>query len=118
MLHARAYYAAERLGKLDEMHDALFQEIHVNENPLDSKDTLAAFFARFGVGRQAFDEAFDSPDVDRQIQDALQFVMQSKVVMTPSIIVANRYLTNGAMAGSIERWMYVLGVLVEHTVGR
>ena len=36
--HAQAFYAAEALGKGEEMHDALFREIHDNQNLLDTQD--------------------------------------------------------------------------------
>src|SRR5690606_17094017 len=52
--HARAFYTAEALGKLDEMHTALFTEIHENGNPLDTREALGAFFARFGVEAAEF----------------------------------------------------------------
>ena len=38
--HARAFYTASALGKIEEMHPAFYEEIHRSGNRLDSADTL------------------------------------------------------------------------------
>ena len=51
-LHARAFYTAEALGRIEEMHTSFFREIHVNGNFLDSEQALQAFFGEFGVSAE------------------------------------------------------------------
>ena len=99
-LQARAFYTAAALGKLDAMRGELYDEIHVRENPLDSRELLADFFARFGVDRATFDATFDSRDVDARFQGAVALNREYGVQATPTMVVAGRYATDPSRAGS------------------
>jgi thiol:disulfide interchange protein DsbA len=100
MLHARAFYTAEALGKLDEMRMSFYEEIHVRGNPLATEAAIKAFFGRFGVAGNAFDEAFNSLGVRSKLQHAVQLNRQYGVTAAPSIGVNGRYVTNPSMAAS------------------
>src|SRR5512138_547623 len=39
-MHARLFYTAEALGKLDELHSTIFREIHVNNDPLTTVEQM------------------------------------------------------------------------------
>ena len=39
-MHARVFYTAEALGKLDALHSLIFREIHVNGNPLNTVEKI------------------------------------------------------------------------------
>jgi thiol:disulfide interchange protein DsbA len=99
-LHARAYYTAEALGKLDAMRAEIYDEIHLRENPLDSRDLIADFFGRSGVDRATFDATFDSSEVDARFQRAVALNGEYRVQVTPTIVVAGRYSTDPGLAGS------------------
>lgn len=98
-LLARAFYTAEALGKLDAMHAAFYDEIHVRDNRLASRAALAELFARFGVDAAAFDAAFDSSGVTARVQRAIAMAQEYDVRATPSLVVAGTYATNPTMAG-------------------
>jgi len=100
--HARAFYTAQALGKLDEMHAALFAEIHENRNPLDTREALAEFFARFGVSAAEFEEAFDSYDVHARIQNAEELNRRYRISSVPTIVVNGKYTTNATLTGTYE----------------
>ena len=102
-LHAQAFYTAQVLGKEQEMHIPLFEEIHVNGNYLDSPDKLAAFFAKFGVSAQAFDTAFNSLEVNTRLQRSEELSRRYRIASVPSIVINGKYTTNGTMAGSYDR---------------
>jgi thiol:disulfide interchange protein DsbA len=110
-LHARAYYTAEALGKTAEIDAPFFNEIHVKHNMLDSEDKLAAFFAQFGVEDKLFRNTFESFAVDAKVSRAEDLVKRYKVPGTPAVVVAGKYLTNGAMAGSYDAWFAVIDEL-------
>jgi thiol:disulfide interchange protein DsbA len=99
-LHARAFYTAEALGKLDAMHAAFYDEVHVRGNRLSSREALAEFFARFGVDGVQFDAAFDSPDVDASVQRAVALTREYGIDSVPALVVAGRYVTSPGLAGS------------------
>ena len=111
-LHARAYYAAEALGKTAEIDGPFFNEIHVKHNMLDSVDKLAAFFAQFGVDDKTFRSKFTSFEIDAKVSRAADLVKRYKVPGTPAIVIDGKYLTNGAMAGTYEMWFEIIDDLV------
>jgi thiol:disulfide interchange protein DsbA len=92
-LHARAYYTAEALGKLDAMHDAFYDEIHERGNSLASRAALAEFFRRFGVDAATFDATFDSIEVDGLMRHAVALNREYGIHSTPTLVVAGRYST-------------------------
>ncbi len=110
-LHARAFYAAEALGVLEDAHTAFFEEIHVHGNLLDSDSDLAAFFERFGVDAESFGRVFDSFAVHAKAARAQELVRRYRVAATPSIVVNGKYLSRGSMAGSYETWLEIVDEL-------
>jgi thiol:disulfide interchange protein DsbA len=112
-LHAQAYYTAEILGKAEEMHAAFFREIHMERNLLDSEGALRNFFGRFGVDADTFDKTFNSFAVHTKVQRADDLIRRYRVAATPNIVVEGKYLTDGSMAGSYERWFDVIDALAE-----
>jgi len=116
-LHARAYYTAETLGKTAEIDGPFFDEIHAKHNLLGPGgdaivDQLAAFFARFGVDDKTFRGTFYSFAVDGKVSRATDLVKRYQVPGTPAIVVNGKYLTNGAMAETYDRWFALLDELV------
>lgn len=114
-LHARAFYTAEALGKIDEMHEAFFNEFHVQGNALESEEKLARFFARFGVDEETFKRTFNSFSIaNTKVQRANQLVTRYRVSGTPNIVVNGKYVTDGSMAGgSLDRWYEIIATLAE-----
>ncbi len=99
-LHARAFYAAEVLGKLGAMHAAFYEEIHGRGNRLASIAALAEFFRRFGVDAATFNDVFNSREVDARVQRAVALGREYGVRATPSLVVGGRYRTNSSLAGT------------------
>lgn len=110
-VHAQAYYTAEVLGKVEEMHSAFFREIHQERNLLDTEAKLRSFFGRFGVDAETFDKTFNSFAVHTKVQRADDLIQRYRVAATPNIVVDGKYLTDGSMAGSYERWFDVIDQL-------
>jgi thiol:disulfide interchange protein DsbA len=107
-MHARAYYTAEALGKLGEIEEDFFNEVHKNGNLLDTEAKLAAFFAAHGVDGAAFKSTFNSFAVNAKLKRADELVQRYRVQSTPSVIVNGKYLTVGRMAGSVEAWFAII----------
>lgn len=110
-LHARAFYTAEALGVRDEMHDAFFDEIHRNRNPLATRDALAELFGRFGVEREAFDGAFDSYDVHAKVRRAEELGRRYRITGVPSIVINGKYVSDAELAGGYERLVELIDEL-------
>lgn len=97
MPYARAYYAAEGLGLVDKTHRAVYEAIHVThklpaEGDKPDEARIAAFYAGFGVDKDAFLSAMHSFGVDVKIRRATEHMQKSKVPSTPTLIVNGRYL--------------------------
>jgi thiol:disulfide interchange protein DsbA len=116
-LHARAYYAAEALGKLDEIDGPFFNEFHINGNHLDTEADVMAFFGNFGVDEATFKNAFNSFAVSAKLKRAEELIRRYGVQSTPTVVVSGKYLTTGSMAGSYENWFAIINELAarEHT---
>jgi protein dithiol oxidoreductase (disulfide-forming) len=107
-MHARAYYTAEALGKLGEIEEDFFHEVHRNGNLLDTEAKLAAFFAAHGVDEAAFKSTFNSVGVNAKLKRADELVQRYRVQSTPTVIVNGKYQTTGRMAGSVEAWFAII----------
>ncbi len=99
-IHARAYYTAEALGKLDEITGPFFEEFHGNRNLLDTEAKLAAFFAQHGVDEATFKSTFNSFAVNAKVKRADELVRLYRAQSTPTIIINGKYATGGQMAGT------------------
>ncbi len=112
-VHARAYYTAEALGRLDEMHDGLFKALNVDRNPLNTEDKLVKFFAGYGVSEQEFLEAFNSFAVQTKLRRADSLVRRYRISGVPAMVVNGKYVTGADMAGGIPQLFEVVEFLIE-----
>lgn len=110
-LHAQAFYAAAALGKGEEMHVPFFREMHENNNYLQSKDAIAAFFQRFDVDRDAFESTFESFAVHASLQRADELARRYGVDSTPTIVVNGKYRTNATMTGGYDQLLELVDAL-------
>jgi thiol:disulfide interchange protein DsbA len=110
-LHAQAYYTAEALGKLDEMHTAFFREMHVNGNYMQTEDAVADFFGKFGVSQDEFKRTFDSFAVHAKVQRADELARRYGVSATPTMVVNGKYVTNASMTGGYDSLLELVGEL-------
>lgn len=110
---ALAYYAAEALGRGADLHSALFAEVQVNGNLLDTDDAIAAVFARFDVDRPTFDQVFGSRAVTNEAEQSVALAAAYGIVAVPSIVVGGAFVTTGSMAGSADRLIEIVDRLVE-----
>lgn len=90
---ARGYYAAKKLGVVQQTHDALFKAKFEDNYPINSMDEIAGFYAMHGVNREAFLQIANSPEVDAQIKHDLALIQTWGVDGTPTIVVDGKYRT-------------------------
>jgi thiol:disulfide interchange protein DsbA len=111
-MHARIYYTAETLNKLDEMHADVFREIHVNRNGLDNAAAIGSFFGNYGVDAATFDSTFESFAVYTKLQRADELARRYRISSVPTIIVNGKYTTSATMAGSYPVLLEVIDELI------
>ena len=69
--HARAYFTAEILGVLDQIHPALFDALHVARRNIMNEQALQQFFIENGVSEADFKETYHSFAVDTKTRQAM-----------------------------------------------
>lgn len=116
-MHARLYYATEALGKLEELHAAIFREIHVNGNALDTLAKMQAFFKQHGVSPEDFQKAFSSFGVESKLQRADFLNRRYQINSVPMVVVNGKYLTDRQMAGSDPQLFDLIDELAAHEHG-
>jgi thiol:disulfide interchange protein DsbA len=116
-LHARIFYTAEVLGKLEELHSLIFREIHVNNNQLNNVDKIGAFFQQHGVSKEKFTETFSSFAVESKLQRADFLNKRYRVESVPTVIVNGKYSTDVAKAGGESQLFGLIDELAAHEHG-
>jgi len=109
-IHAQAFFAAEALGVLDQMHDPLFAAMNVERKRLADEDELAEFFAQHGVDEVEFRKAFNSFGVQSKVRQADAKARSYRITGTPSLVVDGKYLVTAK--GGLEEIIKVADFLV------
>lgn len=116
-MHARLFYATELLGKADELHSAIFREIHVNNDHLDTVEKITRFFEQHGVSADEFKKAFSSFAVESKLQRADFLNRRYRVQSVPMFIVNGKYTTDVGSAGGEPQLFSLIGELAAHEHG-
>lgn len=111
--HAKAYYAAEKLGVLEKIHRPLFDAIHKEKKQVFNDNQIRDFFVSKGVAAEQFSETYASKEVDAKIRQAYFLARDYKLTGVPSIVVNGKYLTSASNTGTFEDMINVLNELIE-----
>lgn len=98
-IHAQVFYAAEAMGKLEVLHEPIFNAINVEGNLLQNERQVSALFAKYDVSPEEFSRAFNSFSVKTKVNQAETKMREYQVRSTPNVIVNGKYLvsTDGAV---------------------
>lgn len=91
--YARAFYAAQKLGVVEQTHLELFKAKFDEHYPISTLDELADFYAAHGVKRDDFMRIAASDEVTQQIRKDMELVKAWQVDGTPTIVVDGKYRT-------------------------
>ena len=116
-MHARVFYTAELLGKLEELHSLIFREMHVSGNQLNTNDKIAAFFQQHGVSKDEFNKAFSSFAVESKLQRADFLNKRYRIQSVPTVIVNGKYSTDISTAGGESQLFALIDELAAHEHG-
>lgn len=111
-VQARAYYALQAMGKLEELHPKIFDAIHKERERLDSMKKMADFVASQGIDREAFIKQYQSFSIDGKVRKANKLVKNYKITGVPTVAVNGKYKVDGRMAGSYERMIQIMDYLI------
>ena len=89
---ARAYYTAKSMGLLDKTHQALFDALHRDHEPLATIQDLAnLFYAKYGANPGEFLSTATSFVIEGELAQGNQKVHDYQVDATPTLIVDGKY---------------------------
>lgn len=98
----KLFYTLEAMGKFNELHQKLFNRIHVEKKRTDSDNEILEFVTANGIDKQKFLDVYNSFGVQAKAKRATQLMQAYQVDGVPLLAVGGRYLTSPSIiAGSI-----------------
>lgn len=111
---ARAYYMAEELKVLSELHDKIFEALHRHNMNISSESVLMQLFKGLAkVDSETFKEKYWSEETQERIRAGNRRVSAWRISATPSLVVGGKYLVTTDAAGSQRRMFQIVDFLVE-----
>jgi thiol:disulfide interchange protein DsbA len=114
-IHQKIFYALEEMGQLPAMHRKVFAAIHQQNRRLTSESDIAALMKENGVDPVKFLEVYKSFSVNTRAARARQITDAYKIDGVPAMGVQGRFWTSGGLAGSHERMLQVVDVLIQRS---
>ncbi|MBX3650210.1 MAG: thiol:disulfide interchange protein DsbA/DsbL [Burkholderiales bacterium] len=111
--HARIYYTLEALGEAERLHQRVYHGYHAEELHMSKPEVMSAWAARNGIDRERWEQAYNSPEVQRRVEEAAKLTRAYQISGTPSLVVNGRYLTSGNMAESLDAIVAITDGLVQ-----
>jgi len=114
--HARLFYTLQKLGR-DDLHPKVFAAIHQGGKTLmastdqEARAMHLSFLKENGVSEKQFNDAYDSPDVAKQVDLAQELTGRYEVASVPTMIVAGSYSTSVAQAGGESQLLALINDL-------
>lgn len=112
-VHGRAYYTAEALGVLDEIHKPLFDAIHEQNRRLATNEDLAEFFSEHGVSADTYMSTSQSFAVENKLRRASMIPARLGITGVPAMVVNGKYRVDARMAGSYQKLLDTVEYLVK-----
>ena len=111
--HAKLFYALQQMGKIDEVHNLIFEEIHLEDNRLNTEQQMIDFLGKHGVDTKKFMEKYNSFGTEARIKKASNLAKKYQINSVPTIIVNGKYLTSGSYVSSYDELYSVINLLIE-----
>ena len=109
----RLFYTLEAMGKIEPVHNKVFQAIHGPERlPLQREEQIVAWIEKQGLDTAKFTELYRSFGVSSKAQRAAQIQEQFKVSGVPALGIAGRWYTDGELARNMDRALQVTDYLI------
>ena len=111
-VHARGYFAAEKMGALEQFHTPLFNALHVKQRNIFTRDALVDFAAEMGLNKKEFTRHYESNETEVKMKQAFLMARDAKITGVPAVIVNGRYLISASSAGSYEGMIKTINDLI------
>ena len=111
-VHARGFFAADKMDALEQFHTPLFNALHVKRRNIFTRDSLVDFAADLGLDKKVFARHYESNETEVKMKQAFLMARDAKITGVPSLIVNGRYLISASSAGSFEVMLETLDELI------
>lgn len=91
VLFARDFYVAKGLGLIDKTHQAMFDAIYRDTQPMNTLDQIADFYAAHGADKATFLSTAESFVIEGDLAHAHQMEINYGIDSTPTLIVNGKY---------------------------
>ncbi len=95
----RAYVTFEAMGVTEQVHQKLFNAIHVDRERLANDAALVAWLPKAGIAPEKFVAVANSFGINARINRAREKVQAYQIDQWPMIAIGGRYLTSPYTAG-------------------
>ena len=96
---ARTFYALESMGQRQQLDEALYRALNVDNTDLSDAAKLSDFVAKHGVDRAKFSAAYNSFSMQSKTARAKQMIRSYGISGTPTLVVNGKYLITGLHPG-------------------
>jgi thiol:disulfide interchange protein DsbA len=111
--HAKLYYALKQMDKIDQVHNLIFEEIHLEDNRLNTEQQMIDFLGKHGIDTGKFIEKYNSFGTQARIKKASNLAKKYQIDSVPTIIINGKFLTSGSYVSSYDELYNVVNLLVE-----
>ena len=111
--HAKLYYALKQMDKIDQIHNLIFEEIHLEDNRLTTEQQMIDFLGKHGVDTDKFIDKYNSFGTQARIKKASNLAKKYQINSVPTIIINGKFLTSGSYVSSYDELYGVVNLLVE-----
>ena len=111
--HAKLYYALKQMDKIDQVHNLIFEEIHLEDNRLNTEQQMIDFLGKHGIDTDKFIEKYNSFGTEARVKKASNLAKKYQIDSVPTIIINGKFLTSGSYVSSYDELYGVVNLLVE-----
>tara|TARA_Y100000389_G_scaffold112717_1_gene109775 strand:- start:331 stop:942 length:612 start_codon:yes stop_codon:yes gene_type:complete len=113
LAHAKLYFALKQMNKIEDVHNLIFEQIHIENNRLSTEQQMIDFLGKNGIDTKDFSEKYNSFGTEARVKKASNLARKYQINSVPTIIVNGKYLTSGSYVSSYEELYSVVNLLVE-----
>lgn len=116
--HAEIFFAAEELGKVEEMHQALFDAIQAQPKNYKDREDFIEIFAKFGVSEEEFMAVFEASGfrkiskIEENIKATGDRIKAYRLTGVPALIVNGKYKIGVRDAGGFANMTKIANFLI------
>lgn len=116
--HAEAFYAAEELGKIDEMHQPLFDAIQASPRKYKDRSDFVEIFEQYGVSEEEFNKVFEASGfrkiskVEELINKTGERIKAYRLTGVPALVVNGKYKIGVRDAGGFDNMVKIANFLI------